>query len=135
MAMKKLQGIPGVGIVGGLAGFNIISFSNKPNVGTMFVSLKPWDERTSKETQVPQIIAEIKKRTADIKEARIMAIAPPAIPGLGATAGFSFELQQTTSTDDIQQFETIARKFLAEVNKRPEIGAAFTFFTTSMGAK
>jgi len=30
------------------------------------------------------IIAEIQKRTSDIKEARILAIAPPAIPGLGA---------------------------------------------------
>ncbi|MEO6730826.1 MAG: multidrug efflux RND transporter permease subunit [Ferruginibacter sp.] len=128
--MKRVEGIPGVRIVGGLAGLNIISFSNKSNVGTMFVNLQPWDERKSKELQVKNIIAEIQKRTADIKEARIMAIAPPAIPGLGATAGFTFELQQTTSTDDIQQFETVARQFLAEVNKRPEIGGAYTFFTT-----
>jgi HAE1 family hydrophobic/amphiphilic exporter-1 len=96
----------------------------------MFVNLQPWDDRTSKETQVQNIINEIQKRTANVKEARIRAISPPAIPGLGATAGFTFELQQTTSTDDIQQFEKVARNFLDKVNKRPEIGAAFTFFTT-----
>lgn len=128
--MKRVEGIPGVRIVGGLAGLNIISFSNKSNVGTMFVNLQPWDDRTSKELQLQGIIAEIQKRTADIKEARILAIGPPAIPGLGATAGFTFELQQTTSTDSIQQFEVVARKFLAELNKRPEIGLAYTFFTT-----
>ncbi|MBC7889199.1 MAG: multidrug efflux RND transporter permease subunit [Ferruginibacter sp.] len=128
--MQRVQDIPGVRIVGGLAGLNIISFSNKSNVGTMFVNLQPWDDRTTKELQLKSIIAEIQKRTADIKEARIMAIAPPAIPGLGATAGFTFELQQTTSTDDIQQFESVARKFLGEINKRPEIGGAFTFFTS-----
>ena len=128
--MQRIQAIPGVRIVGGLAGLNIISFSNKSNVGTMFVNLQPWDDRESKELQLQGIIAEIQKRTADIKEARILAIAPPAIPGLGATAGFTFELQQTTSTDDIKQFEVVARKFLGEVNKRPEIGGAFTFFTT-----
>jgi len=94
------------------------------------VMLRPWDERTTKETQLQSIIAQIQQRTADIKEARILAIGPPAIPGLGATAGFTFELQQTTSTDDIQQFEVVAQKFLAEVNKRPEIARAFTFFTT-----
>ena len=128
--MKRVRSVPGIRTVGGLAGLNVISFSNKSNVGTMFVSLEPWDKRTSKETQLQSIIAEIQKRTGDLKEARIMAIAPPAIPGLGQTAGFTFELQQTTSTDDIQQFETVARKFLGEVNKRPEIGGAFTFFTT-----
>lgn len=128
--MKRTKSVPGVNIVGGLAGLNIISFSFKANVGTMFVNLKPWDDRKSKELQLQSIIDEIQKRTADIKEARILAIAPPAIPGLGATSGFTFELQQTTSTDDIQQFEAVARKFLAEVNKRPEIGRAYTFFTT-----
>ena len=128
--MKRVQEIPGVRLVGGLAGLNIVSFSNKSNVGTLFVNLQPWDDRTTKELQVSNIISEIQKRTADIKEARIRAISPPAIPGLGSTAGFSFELQQTTSTDDIQQFEVVARKFLAEVSKRPEIGSAFTFFNS-----
>ncbi len=128
--MSRVQAIPGVKIVGGLAGLNIISFSNKANVGTMFVNLQPWEDRTTAELQVSNIIKEIQKRTADIKEARIRAISPPAIPGLGATAGFTFELQQTTSTDDIQQFEIVANDFLAAVNKRPEIGSAFTFFTT-----
>ncbi len=59
----------------------------------------------------------------------MLAIAPPAIPGLGQTAGFTFELQQTTSTDNIQQFDRVVRTFLAELNSRPEIAQAFTFFT------
>ena len=128
--MSRVQSVPGVRLVGGLAGLNIITFSSKSNAGTMFVGLKTWSDRKTKETQLKSIIAEIQKRTADIKEARILAIAPPAIPGLGQTAGFTFELQQTTSTDNIQQFETVTRKFLAEVNQRPEIGMAFTFFSS-----
>ncbi len=128
--MSRVQSVPGVRLVGGLAGLNIITFSSKSNAGTMFVGLKTWSDRETKETQLKSIIAEIQKRTADIKEARILAIAPPAIPGLGQTAGFTFELQQTTSTDNIQQFETVTRKFLAEVNQRPEIGMAFTFFSS-----
>lgn len=128
--MNRVRKVEGVRTVGGLAGLNIISFSNKSNVGTMFVNLHKWDDRTSKETQLQAIIGKIQQATADIKEARVLPIAPPAIPGLGATAGFSFELQQTTSTDSIQKFEQVARNFLAEVNKRPEIGMAYTFFTT-----
>ncbi|MEO6489538.1 MAG: multidrug efflux RND transporter permease subunit [Ferruginibacter sp.] len=128
--MKKVQEVPGVRTVGGLAGLNIISFSNKSNVGTLFVMLQPWDDRKSKELQLKSIISQIQQKTASIKEARILAIAPPAIPGLGATSGFTFELQQTTSTDNIRQFEGVSKKFLAEVNQRPEIAMAYTFFTT-----
>lgn len=131
---KRLREIPAVGVVGGLAGFNVVSFSNKSNVGTIFVSLKPWDDRKEKEAQLQGVIAEIQKKTHDLKEARVLAIAPPAINGLGATAGFTFELQQTTSTDNIQQFEKVARSFLAELNKRPEIGMAYTFFTANTPA-
>ncbi|MBL7711215.1 MAG: efflux RND transporter permease subunit, partial [Chitinophagaceae bacterium] len=128
--LARVESVPGVRLVGGLAGLNIISFSNKSNVGTLFVNLHTWDDRKSKETQLENIIAEIRKKTADIKEARVLVIAPPAIPGLGQTAGFTFELQQTTSTDDIQKFEAVAKKFLADVNQRPEIAMAYTFFTT-----
>ncbi len=128
--MDRVKHIPGVATVGGLAGLNIITFANKSNAGTMFVQLAPWDQRKSKELQLQSIIATIQKNTADLREARILAIGPPAIPGLGATAGFTFELQQTTSTDSIQQFEAISKKFLAALNKRPEIGLAYSFFTT-----
>ncbi len=128
--MARVQSIPAVKVVGGLAGLNIITFSNKSNSGTMFVSLKPWDDRKSKEEQLQGVIADIAKKTADIKEARVLPIAPPAIPGLGQTSGFTFELQQTTSTDDIKGFEKVAQKFLGALYQRPEIGMAYTFFST-----
>lgn len=127
---SRLLNIPAIKTVGGLAGFNVVSFSNKSNVGTIFVSLKPWDERKKAEDHVLNVITEIQKRTADLKEARIRAIAPPAINGLGSSSGFTFELEQTTSTDNIQQFEKVAQQFVGALYQRPEIGTAFTFFTT-----
>ena len=41
------------------------------------------------------------KSLPHIKEANIIVISPPAIPGLGQTGGFTFELQQQQSTDSI----------------------------------
>ncbi|MEO6639083.1 MAG: efflux RND transporter permease subunit, partial [Ginsengibacter sp.] len=128
--MDSVRSIPEVRTLGGLAGLNIISFSNKSNVGTMFVLLKPWDDRKGSAHNSQSVAAQIRAKTANIKEARILAISPPAIPGLGATSGFTFELLQTTSTDSIQQFEAVARNFLAQLNERPEIGAAYTFFNS-----
>jgi len=126
--MGRVQKIDEISVVGGLAGLNIISFSNKSNVGTMFVQLKPWDQRKGEEHNVQSVINKIRGATADIKEARILPIAPPAIPGLGATSGFTFELQQTSSTDDAKTFERVAMEFLGRLNQRPEIAMAYTFF-------
>jgi HAE1 family hydrophobic/amphiphilic exporter-1 len=126
--INRIKSIPEVRVAGGLAGLNIISFSNKSNAGTVFVNLQPWEQRKGEGQKAQDIMNKIRAITADIKEARILVIAPPAIPGLGATAGFTFELQQRGGTDDIKQFEKVAQQFLTTLNQRPEIGGAYTFF-------
>jgi HAE1 family hydrophobic/amphiphilic exporter-1 len=128
---KRLKDIPEINVAGGLAGFNIISFSNKSNVGTMFIHLKEWNERKGESHSQTAVMQKVYQKTADIKDANILVIAPPAVPGLGRTSGFTFELQQTTSTDDIQQFAKVARNFVGQLNKMPQIGRAFTFFTAN----
>jgi hydrophobic/amphiphilic exporter-1 (mainly G- bacteria), HAE1 family len=127
--MNTLNAIPGVAHYAALAGLNVVSFSTKSNDGTIFCQLKPWDQRTSKSLQLKAIMAEMQRRFKSIKEANIIVISPPAIPGLGATGGFSFILQQRESNDDLNGFERVAMRFMMEANKRPEIASAFTFFT------
>ncbi|MBS1751382.1 MAG: multidrug efflux RND transporter permease subunit [Bacteroidetes bacterium] len=124
----RVRQIPEINVVGGLAGMNIVSFSSKSNTGTLFISLKPWDDRKGNGQHAQEVIKKIQAAVADIKEARVLVIAPPAIPGLGATSGFTFELQQTSSTDDIKTFEKVAQSFLMKLNQRPEIAMAYTFF-------
>jgi HAE1 family hydrophobic/amphiphilic exporter-1 len=126
---KTLQQIPAVAHFAALGGLNVVTFSTKSNSGTVFTQLKPWDERKDKAQQIAGVIAEVQKRLSVIKDANIVVIPPPPIPGLGQTAGFTFELQQRESTDDIKTFEKVVQAFVAEVNKRPEINRAFSFFT------
>lgn len=126
---RRIQSIPAVDVAGGLAGLNILTFSNKSNVGTIFVNLKHWDLRDPDTESVEKTMQKIQQMTSDIREARILVITPPAIPGLGRSSGFTFELQQTTSTDDIYEFEATMRRFLAAANQRPEIAQAYSFFS------
>jgi hydrophobic/amphiphilic exporter-1 (mainly G- bacteria), HAE1 family len=127
--MDSIKTIPAVGHYAALGGLNVVTFAVKSNSGTIFCQLKPWSERTNKSQQIQGVIAEMQKRFAGIREANVVVIQPPAIPGLGQTAGFTFELEQRESNDDINAFEKVVNNFVAEVNKRPEIGRAFSFFT------
>jgi HAE1 family hydrophobic/amphiphilic exporter-1 len=126
--IKELSSVPGVKNTGAIAGLNAVTSSNKSNVGTIFVLLKPWHERNTPETQLGGVMANIQKKLGGIREAGSMAIAPPAIQGLGSTGGFTFELQKRESADDLKGFEKVSEDFLAELRKRPEIAMAYSFF-------
>jgi hydrophobic/amphiphilic exporter-1 (mainly G- bacteria), HAE1 family len=126
--MQIIAETKGIKHYAALGGLNAITFATKANSGTIFTSLNPWDERKDKDLQLKGITATLQKKFAAIKEANILVIAPPAIPGLGQTGGFTFEFQQKGSTDDIKTFEKNVFAFVAAVNKRPEISRAFTFF-------
>ncbi|MFM2305579.1 MAG: hypothetical protein RLZZ367_248, partial [Bacteroidota bacterium] len=128
--IKEISTVPGVRNTGAIAGLNAISFTNKSNVGTIFILLKPWEERTSKDQQLSAIIGAVQQKLNGIRQISAMAIAPPAIDGLGSTGGFTFELQKRESTDDLKAFEKVTNNFLAELRKRPEIAMAYTFFNT-----
>ncbi|MEO3991778.1 multidrug efflux RND transporter permease AcrD [Pseudocitrobacter cyperus] len=66
---------------------------NGQNVARMFVRLKDWDERDSKTGTSFAIIERATKAFNKINEARVFASSPPAISGLGSSAGFDMELQ------------------------------------------
>lgn len=123
--MNLLDSIPEVGHYAALGGLNVVSFANKSNSGTIFVQLKPWDDR---KLTSEQLVGVIQKKMARFKEATVVVIRPPAVPGLGTTAGFSFILEQRQA-GDIATFEKTLQNFLAEVRKRKEISKAFSFFT------
>ncbi|MDB5087262.1 MAG: Hydrophobic/amphiphilic exporter, family, partial [Mucilaginibacter sp.] len=132
--MATMDSIPGILHYAALGGLNAVSFASKSNSATIFVQLKPWDERKTAETQIGAIIANLQKRLSRFKEASVVVIQPPAIPGLGSTGGFSFIMEEKEAGGDIKTFEKNLRQLTTAINKRPEIGRAFTFFTASTPA-
>ncbi|SFE12077.1 hydrophobic/amphiphilic exporter-1, HAE1 family [Chitinophaga sp. CF118] len=127
--MQTLDSVKGIAHYAALGGLNVVSFATKSNSATIFCQLKPWDERKSKALQIGAITAEMQRKLARFKEASVVVIQPPAIPGLGTTAGFSFILEQKSGNPDIKAFEAVLQKFTGAINQRPEIGRAFSFFT------
>lgn len=127
--MGQLDSIPGINHYAALGGLNAVNFATKSNSATIFVQLKPWDERKTPETQKDSLISIMQKKLSRTKEANVVVISPPAIPGLGNTGGFSFILQEKEAGGEITNFEKVLNNFTAAINKRPEISKAFSFFT------
>ena len=67
--------------------------------------------------------------SAGVKNANVEVIQPSPIPGVGATVGFSFQIEQRNTTDDIHAFEKVVKNFVAEANKNPAITKAYSFYT------
>ena len=100
----------------------------QPNFGTIFVRLKPWDERHGPALHVKGIMAGLLPQLAQIPEAIIFPFNIPTISGFGAAAGFKFLLQDRSGTLSVEQLGAETQKFLTEARKRPELANLFTSF-------
>ncbi|MCV9387270.1 efflux RND transporter permease subunit [Reichenbachiella ulvae] len=112
----------------GIAGLNAINFSFKSNSATYFIQMHPWAERTDPSMQLNAVMGQLYAQFAGIHEANIRVVAPPAIPGLGSTGGFSFMLEQRAG-GEVKELEGVLGQFLMAANQRPEIAMAYSFFT------
>jgi len=89
IAMK----IPGVESSVAFPGLSINGFTNAPNAGIVFTTLKPFDQRTKPEESGAAIAAEINKRMGSIQDAFIMVFPPPPVNGLGTIGGFKMMIE------------------------------------------
>jgi multidrug efflux pump len=85
--------IPGVESSVAFPGLSINGFTNAPNAGIVFTTLKPFEERKGKEQSAEAIAAEINKRMGAIEDAFVMVLPPPPVNGLGTTGGFKMMIE------------------------------------------
>lgn len=124
------QANPAVHSTDTLAGQNFVFSTRGSNQATMFVPLHHWDTRTAPQDQIQAIIGAAYQEFAKIPEALILAFNAPSIEGLGATGGFSVQIQDP-SGGDFAQFAAIAQEFSAKAMEHPAIAVANTNFRVS----
>jgi HAE1 family hydrophobic/amphiphilic exporter-1 len=79
---------------------------------------------------LPGLINVIQGRIAraGIKNANVVVVAPPPIRGIGRAAGFSMQIEQGNTSDDVHQFENVVKKFVAACKKNPATSTAFCYY-------
>ena len=97
-AMKKIaqiaKGIEGVESEIAFPGLNPLQFTNTPNSGVAFFTLKPFNERKN---SAKQISDELNAKIAGIQEGFAFALMPPPIQGLGNGSGYSLFIEDRTN--------------------------------------
>lgn len=143
---KMLASNPAIQSREQIVGYNFIAGQGSDQA-TFIIKLKPFEERPTgffhklaglwegdgimrffvDPMASNSVLGMIYKQTASIKDAQIIAFAPPMVQGFGATNGVTFTMQDKTG-GDLNKFFEVTKTYLAELNKRPEIQTAMTSY-------
>ena len=123
--LAKTDGVDSFTTIGG---YGVVTSTYQPNFGTIFVRLKPWDDRHSEALHVRGVMTGLQRQLTNIPEAIIFPFNIPTISGFGASAGFNFLLQDRSGSLSVQQLGDLSRQFLEAARKRPELANLFTSF-------
>jgi HAE1 family hydrophobic/amphiphilic exporter-1 len=103
-----------------VAGYSFFTGSAASYVGTGFMGFQPWSKRDKPELTAKAILRKVNAEFAKIPEARVFALAPPAIPGISAAGGFSLFLQDR-SGGSVEFLAQNVKRFVEAARKRPEL--------------
>ena len=120
-AMVNNQAIENTFIVNG---FDLISGSNKTNSATIFMPLKPWDERHQ---TAQQLVQEVSGKGFMLADGIAFAINPPSIRGLGATGGFEVYVRGRADPDP-QRLAQVTNDFIGALSKDPALDGLRTLY-------
>jgi HAE1 family hydrophobic/amphiphilic exporter-1/multidrug efflux pump len=110
-----------------VAGFDVIAGANKTNAATIFIPLRPWDERKESAEDVARYVF---AHAGEIPQAVVLAFNPPAIRGLGTAGGFEVYLQDRSDADP-QKLYQVLQQFLADLRKRSDLTGVASFYRPS----
>jgi multidrug efflux pump len=122
----KLGALPGVESVMAISGFDVLSGTATPSAGLMVAKLAPWHERGAK-MSAAATIQKANMLGYITPQAMIFGFGPPALPGFGASSGFSMMLQARAGQSS-QDLAAMTRAFIAEASQQPEIGRISSSF-------
>jgi hydrophobic/amphiphilic exporter-1 (mainly G- bacteria), HAE1 family len=128
---KILQETPGVEYVSTVTGYNFLTGVNTTYSGIFFVSLKDWGKRKEPGEKYEAILKHVNAEFYKIAAARAFAFSPPAIPGIGASGGVTFVLQDRSGKDVAFLAENVM-KFVAAARERKELTGVIPMFSPAV---
>ncbi|HEX3655377.1 MAG TPA: efflux RND transporter permease subunit [Pirellulales bacterium] len=116
---------PGVEHTVGISGQSLILNANAPNLGSMYVLLKPFDERRSSELSAAAIGATIENRCHEgVRGAIVQAFGAPPVEGLGTTGGFKIIIEDRGNLG-LKELQRVGDQISQRANHTRELQGVF----------
>jgi multidrug efflux pump len=121
----------GVGHSVSIAGMSFILQANSPNFGSMFLVLKPFEERLRKGLSDTVIMANLRKQWAkEVPDATVLVYGSSPIPGLGTAGGYKFMVEDRGGLG-LPQLQSRTESLVRDLSKSKPIGTAATQFRSN----
>jgi hydrophobe/amphiphile efflux-1 (HAE1) family protein len=111
-------------------GLNFIDNYSQPNGAFLVVTLKPFEERKSRDLGVRQVMGRLSQKFRQIQEGTVVPLAPPPIIGLGSGGGFAYVLQDLRGGEPAALAQAV-RGLIVAANQNPQLSRVFTTFSAT----
>ena len=125
--------MPGVDKYFVLGGLDIATQTSNSNVATIIATLKPFDERKSKDEQLGPILGRASAAFSQVPEAFTFAFGLPPILGLSTTGGFQFMLEDRAG-GDVESLAHTADALVNAARQRKELANVLSTFRADVPA-
>jgi hydrophobe/amphiphile efflux-1 (HAE1) family protein/NodT family efflux transporter outer membrane factor (OMF) lipoprotein len=119
---------PGVEAAVAFPGLSISGFSVASDAGIVFFTLKPFEDRTTKDLSGPAIAAALNKKFSAIQDAYVLTVMPPAVMGLGTIGGFKLYVEDRAGLGYDALYQNV-QNIIGKSYQNPNLGLAGVFST------
>jgi HAE1 family hydrophobic/amphiphilic exporter-1 len=130
-AEEIIKNIPGVSDVMSVTGYSMLKGSNSSNSAFLIIVLDDWAQRPGIEMNSFSLLRKMGAKLSTIPQGQVRPFTMPPIPGVGATGGFEFVVQDTLSRPPAE-FAATVNTMIMKANQSPELNRVFTTFRANI---
>jgi multidrug efflux pump subunit AcrB len=118
---------PAVDGVVSIMGLDFLGGGTSSSAGVLFVRLKDYDQRVSRDLQASAVAVRLSRALASIPDGFFLALNPPAISGIGQTGGFEYILEALEGQEPTAIAATM-RGLIVAANQNPSLARVFSTY-------
>ncbi len=129
---KLAREIPGVEHTFAICGFSFVQQSNGPNFGSLFIILKPFEERQTPDLKDEAIMAKLRRVWAKhVRDANVMVFGAAPIPGLSVSGGFKVIVEDRGGIG-VKSLQEQTDRLVQRLRQEPGLAGVSTNFRSSI---